>query len=222
MVKRIEAGIFGTNCYIYSEDNKNCIIIDPGGDEDRIISSIKELYLIPAGVVLTHGHFDHLAALGNLKSYYTDKNIDLKVCIHKSESKSVGHGCYDYHKNSLMKLGFADFDSVFKNMFDSFPDADFYVKEGDKIFSTGLKVIETPGHTEGCVCLYNNEERVLFSGDTLFNSGIGRTDLPGGNIDAIFKSIKTKLFVLPGPTLVYPGHGPETTIEKEKNSNPFF
>jgi hydroxyacylglutathione hydrolase len=222
MVNRIQAGIFGTNCYIYSEDNINCIIIDPGGDEELIISSIEELNLKPSGVALTHGHFDHLAALGKLKSYYDNKGIDLKVCIHKSDSSSVGPGCYEFHKSNLLKLGFANFDGVFKDMFDKFPNSDCYLKEGDKVFNTGLSVIETPGHTEGCVCFYNKEERILFSGDTLFNSGIGRTDLPGGNINSIFNSIKTKLFVLPESTIVYPGHGPETTIEREKNNNPFF
>ena len=222
MIMGITVGIFGTNCYIYSEDDKNCIIIDPGGDEDLIISQVEENNLIPAGIALTHGHLDHVASLGKLIAYYKNKGIDIKFVIHEKDSKSVGKDSNEYHKSGLVKLGFANFDSIFKDSFKSFPEADFFIKEGDNIFNMDLTVIETPGHTEGCVCLYSKSMRILFSGDTLFNSGVGRTDLPGGDIKSLFDSIKTKIFKLPDETRVYPGHGPDTTIGREKNSNPFF
>ena len=222
MIKEIVVGIFGTNCYLFSEDEKNCIIVDPGGDENLIISQIEELDLMPIGIALTHGHLDHVASIGKLKTYFSNKGIDIKIAIHKEDSKFVGEHSFEYHKSSFSSLGFNNFDSIFKDFFDSFPDADFFVKEDDNIFNMGLSVIETPGHTRGGVCFYSKSRGILFSGDTLFNAGIGRTDLPGGDIKTIFESIKTKLFLLPEDTRVFPGHGPETTIGKEKNSNPFF
>jgi glyoxylase-like metal-dependent hydrolase (beta-lactamase superfamily II) len=107
-------------------------------------------------------------------------------------------------------------------LFEATPEPDILLKEGDDVFKSGLKVIETPGHTLGSISLYCKKEAILFTGDTLFFEGIGRADLPGGNEKALVKSLREKLMVLPHETNVYPGHGPVTTLEREIKGNPYL
>ncbi len=225
MVKQIVVGVLQTNCYIYSSDSKptgECIVIDPGGDGGTIISHIDELGLSMMGIALTHGHFDHTSALGGLVRHFKYKQTAPKVAIHERDKKYLGKSSEKHHKRDLRNLGIAYSDDMADTFFESLPPADIMLKEGDRVLGTDLVVVNTPGHTEGGVCFYSSGDEVLFSGDTLFFGGIGRSDIPGGDELLLVKSIKEKLLVLPPETSVYPGHGPVTSIGREARTNPFL
>ncbi|MBN1412248.1 MAG: MBL fold metallo-hydrolase [Spirochaetales bacterium] len=221
MIKRVIVGIIGTNCYIFYNEKKNCIIIDPGGNETEIIADIKNLGLKPLAIVLTHGHFDHIAATGKLKEYYAGRGVNVSVAIHEADSMYLGENAGRINKSVVSLFGFEG-EKMFQRYFPRMPSADLFLKENDAVFDSGLMVLETPGHTKGGICLYSEKDGLLFSGDTLFCGGIGRSDLPGGNENLLVNSIKSKLLILPPETTVYPGHGPTTTISNEISSNPFI
>ena len=198
----IAVGNLSTNCYIvYDEILKKGIVIDPGDEGERIISLIKRLELDIFAIVFTHIHFDHILAYHEIK-----KEFPLaKTLLSENEIPSL----FDKSKSLLSFCPVA---------FDEISDYEG-VREGDYIEfgSERLKVIETPGHTEGCICLYC--EGVLFSGDTLFFGSVGRWDFPGGSYTREVSSIKEKLFILPIDTIVLPGHGGSTTIGYEIENN---
>jgi hydroxyacylglutathione hydrolase len=221
MVERVVVGAWKTNCYIFSSAKKECIIIDPGGDEVEIASRVDVLNMVPVGIALTHGHVDHVAALAKLQENYARRGYTLPVAINQADRRFLGTGGMETHRESLEVLGL-DQDSFFGVDPSELPKADVRLKEGDRVFSMDLVVIETPGHTPGGVCFYAEKEGVLFSGDTLFFDGVGRTDLPGGSDKKLRESIQKKIAVLPPETRVFPGHGPFTTVEREKRGNPFF
>ncbi len=221
MVERIIVGPLDTNCYIFSNSKKECIIIDPGGDEETIVSNINLLKMIPTGIVLTHGHFDHTASVGKLKRIYQKEDIDLHIAIHGADKDYLGKNAEKTNIKTLYNLGLNTDDDV-SLLFSDLPRADIILKEGDAIFDTGLVVLETPGHTGGGICLYSEKDGLVFSGDTLFFQSIGRADLPDSDEQKLLTSIRTKLLTLPPETRVFPGHGLHTTIEREMKGNPFI
>ena len=203
IIKRLVTGFFGTNCYIVgAESSRAGMLIDPGDDAKQILKSVKDLKLDIKFIILTHGHFDHIGALEKVK-----EGTGAQLAIHEGDA-------FFLEKRPLVTaFGF------------SYPDAphpDRLLQDGDKIDVDTLhfQVLHTPGHSPGSICLLG--EGVVFSGDTLFNFGIGRTDFTGGDYDQLMDSIHTKLMVLPDGTVVYPGHGPETTIGVERRGNPFL
>ena len=203
IVKRLEVGPFASNCYIIgSESNKEGVIIDPGADTKEILKNVNKLGLNIKFIVLTHGHIDHTGALKEIKDA-----TGAEVAIHADEAESL-------QDRSLA--------AMFGLSYSPPPPPDRLLQGGDSLDIGDLhfQVLHTPGHSPGCICLLG--EGVVFSGDTLFNYGIGRTDLPGGNYSQLMDSIHTKLMVLPDGTVVYPGHGPETTIGAERQGNPFL
>jgi glyoxylase-like metal-dependent hydrolase (beta-lactamase superfamily II) len=201
-------GAFETNCYVLraSETAKDCLIIDTGLEADELIGFLQLHKLNPVTVVLTHGHVDHIAGLVALRRRYPD----IKVYIHKLDAE--------------MLTGKNDNLSYMAGISFSSPPADFLLVEGDTIEQVNVKldVLHTPGHTPGGICLYSKDDGIVFVGDTLFADSVGRTDMPGGNGTQLIKSIKQKLCTLPDETIVYPGHGPQTTIGQEKKNNPFL
>lgn len=214
MVERIIVGELRTNCYFFSENNENCLIIDPGDESRKIISGIEMLNLVPVGIVFTHGHFDHTMASLPVLEYFRGKGFELKVAIHKADAEYLGDSAENENQKQLSVLE-PEIENFFKSMFSSIPKADIFLKHGDKVLNTSLEVIETPGHSPGSICLYSKKHGIIFTGDTLFFEGIGRSDLPGGNQIALLKNIKDKILTLPAETSVFPGHGPVTTIERE-------
>lgn len=197
-------GLMGVNCYILGSDNE-AIIIDPGSDADSIIKTLDENNITAKYIVLTHCHFDHIMAVEELM-----KKTGVKLIACQSE------------KENLLRS-----DINYTNRYSRKPvelTANLYVKENDVIKSGNFefRVIETPGHTSGCMCLYCESEKLLVSGDTLFCESVGRCDLATGNEAELIKSIKTKLFVLPDSVCVLPGHGENTTIGYEKANNPYI
>ena len=221
MVERVIVGPVFTNAYIYSEWKKECIVLDPGGDSQIIISRLSLINMKPRGIVLTHGHIDHSSAVEELQEHYHQKGIDLQVAIHAKDKKYLGPKSTNAHMASFDEedgSGHDGFDAAIQHM----PKADILLEEGDNIFESDLKVIHTPGHTQGSICIYSEAQEILFSGDTLLFEGIGRTDLPGSDTNAIIRNIREKVFVLPEATRIFPGHGPFTSIEREKKHNPFL
>jgi glyoxylase-like metal-dependent hydrolase (beta-lactamase superfamily II) len=217
MVERVIVGPVKTNCYIYSSSKKECIVIDPGWDENEIAARVDVLNMVPIGIALTHGHLDHVAALGRLKALYEERGYHLSVAVHTSDRKFLGPKAEEAHREYLEPL-----EGRLYGEFPELPKPDVKMKEGETVFTTDLVIIETPGHTAGSVCFYSVREGILFSGDTLFFEGVGRTDIHGGNEKKLLNSVKKKIMVLPPETRVFPGHGPFTTIEREKRGNPYI
>ncbi len=197
------------NTYLLYNTNKDCLIIDPGcyfPDENETLKAfITESGLNAKMLLNTHCHLDHV--FGNK---FVAETYGLNLQLHKDEKQLL-----DYAPTSGL---------MYNMPFDNYVGDYIYLKEGD-IITLGddeLKVIEAPGHSPGHICFYCEAQNFIISGDVLFNRSIGRTDLPGGNHQTLIKNIKEKLFVLPDETVVYSGHGAQTTIGEEKKHNPFF
>jgi glyoxylase-like metal-dependent hydrolase (beta-lactamase superfamily II) len=208
-IKRFALGPLFTNGYLISDHNGNAVFIDPAGETLIITGWIKENNLKLKAILLTHGHIDHIAGLEE-NSFSDTVNGD--IYINKADSNMV----LNPQKELVQMLGF-NFNGIssYKNM-----------EDGEELAFGDImvKVIATPGHTEGSVCLLIGERggrSALFSGDTLFAMSVGRTDLPGGDFSALERSL-TKLASLPSELVVYPGHGPSTTIFDEMRKNPFW
>ena len=203
-VNRLVVGPFATNCYIINhEGSKRCVIIDPGGDAARIKKTLTDSGLQTEAVLITHGHIDHLFALAEFSG---DNSVT--VIAHEDEKAMLAGVSVQSRMFGLEEL--------------PTPEISRWVHENDMIQVANLsfRVIHTPGHSPGGCCYLT--DGAVFVGDTLFDSSVGRTDLPGGNYDQLINSIKKKLFVLPDDTPVYPGHGDQTTIGREKKFNPFL
>jgi len=207
-INHLILGVYQTNCYILRADADavDCLIIDTGLETRPLERLLEENVLNPFAVILTHGHVDHIAALNDLREEYPD----MKVYIHQLDAEMLIGS-----EANLWIMAMKPF---------STDPPDFVVRDGDKIEAVGIKldVLHTPGHTPGGICLYSSNQAVVFSGDTLFADSIGRTDMPGGDMSQLVASIKNILFNLPENTIVYPGHGPSTTIGHEKANNPFL
>ena len=198
----IQVGTFEVNCSILSE-NGQAWIVDPGQEADRILDILKDQGLAPAGILLTHAHFDHIGAVPALQKAYPD----LKVYVHANDRQVIVHPM-----NQLPP----DYPPV------ACPKNLVTLATGTKIDGLAdLQILETPGHTPGGICYFFASEKLLLSGDTLFAGSVGRTDLPGGDMATLMDSLK-KLMSLPDDTTVIPGHGSFTTIAAEKRGNPFL
>lgn len=207
-IKVFEFNPFMENTYVLYDETGECVIVDPGcytAEERQTLSGfIASENLIPVALVNTHTHVDHI--LGNNFIYNT---YQLKPLIHKAGEiflkSAPGHA------------------SIFGIEAEEMVLPEKYIDEGDEIRfgNSKLEVIYTPGHANGSVCLISHPDKFVLSGDVLFQGSIGRTDLPSGNFDLLAESIQQKIYTLPGDYTVYPGHGPETSVEEERNHNPF-
>ena len=200
-----------TNCYVViNEENKECFIIDPGASAKQLAERIRKDGFTPVAVLLTHGHFDHAGAAEELA-----KEFDVKVYAHEAEKDTLQNP----QKNVSWMVGASE----------SY-HADVFLKDEEVITLAGfeIKVLHTPGHTEGGCCYYVSSEDVVFTGDTLFAQSVGRTDFPGGSMSQIVRSINEKLMTLnkagnlETDIMVYPGHNDPTTIETERINNPYL
>ena len=200
-----------TNCYVViNEENKECLIIDPGASAKQLAELIRRDELTPVAVLLTHGHFDHAGAAEDLA-----KEFDIKIYAHEAERDTLGNP----QKNVSWMVGESE----------SYR-ADVFLKDEEVITLAGfdIKVLHTPGHTEGGCCYYVADEDVVFTGDTLFAQSVGRTDFPGGSMSQIVRSVQDKLLSLneagnlETDIMVYPGHNDPTTIETERMNNPYL
>lgn len=223
-IKRMFVGRLESCCYIVNTDrSSDCILIDPGGDADDIVAYCNGKGLKPALLINTHGHGDHIGANRELKGVYPE----LQIHVHVDDGPMLTN---EYLNLSL--LGGKRYTS---------PPADHLLRDDDRILFDDIKlsVIHVPGHTPGGICLlchhssctddvttFNGEDgrlggSVVFTGDSLFNGGIGRTDLPKGDFELLVGAIRGRLLALHGDTMVCPGHGETTTIARERETNPF-
>jgi len=206
-INNLVVGPVATNCWIYEYSGK-AAVIDPGDEAERIIAAIKKTSLSPEYILLTHGHFDHICAVKQLLDAYEGS---VKLAIHSLDSQYLGPGSRDVHDKSIKAaMGGSSFLDAFWN---ETPPADILLSEGSVIGP--FTVLHVPGHSPGSCAFWDKKNKVLFSGDTLFAGGCGRTDLPGGNEKQIFESLK-RLCKMDGDTVVYPGHGDITNICRER------
>lgn len=197
-IKRFTLGPVQSNCYVIDLNNQ-AMVIDPGYESDILIKYLKQENLDLKIIYITHGHFDHIGGVNQLKAFYPNATV---------------YAPY-------LDLELLDPDFMIQNV--AKVHVDFYMKEEsfkELIFQNMVfKVLYTPGHSKGSTALYC--DKILFSGDTLFRGSVGRTDFYLGDFEALEQSIKTKFYTLPEDTTVYPGHGFQTTILQEKHTNPF-
>lgn len=210
-VKVFICNMFQENCYVVSDEDNNCIIIDCGAlyqdEQDKIIDYIRQNNLRPAHLLCTHGHLDHV--FGNITIY---EEFGLKPSVSSKDSRLL-------ENISGQVKGFLNVDYNMPTV----PTGRF-IDNGEDITMGAhtFKVMETPGHSKGSVIFYNKEDNIAFSGDTLFRMSIGRTDLEGGDYKEIQSSIKKMMEELPENMKVYPGHGPATTLREERLMNPYI
>lgn len=206
IVKMLVVGPFASNCYVVgSSSTKEGMIIDPGAEPESILRTVQQEGLSISLIVATHAHMDHVDALQAVK-----ERTNAQFALHEAEKELLSGG----GMRMMQSLGLSPYQST--------PEPDRLLKDGDRIDVGDLhfEVLHTPGHSPGGICLSGHG--VVFSGDALFNFGIGRTDFPGGSYERLMKGIHEKLMVLPDDTIVYPGHGPATTIGDERRGNPFL
>ncbi len=197
---------FEVNCYLcWDQETGDGVIVDPGGNESDIVNSIRRHKIVPKGILLTHGHADHIAAVEPIRAEF---NIPLYAG--KAELELLQHP----HANLSSVLG----DPLVIRT------PEYLVTDEEVILIGSLRflVMTTPGHTPGGVCFLDESDGLLFCGDTLFAGSIGRTDLPGGDTQTLLDSIRSKILALPDAIVCYPGHGPRTTVGAERSSNPFL
>ncbi len=209
MIKTFYFNDLRTCCYILWDDTKECAIVDPGcisdSERNRLVKFIEENELQPKMIINTHGHFDHI--MGNV---FVGNQWNIPTYLNKEDLPL-------FSRTSA-------YCEMFGYKIDQPSDEVVDLSDGDmiNIGNICLKVIHTPGHTLGGVVLYNAEENYVLTGDSIFEGSIGRTDLPGGDYDTLMDSIENKIISLPSETIIYPGHGPSTTVGKEVGTNPFL
>lgn len=210
MIRSVVLGPVQTNVYFIINDvTKECVIADPADSPEVIIRLIKENGLIPAAIILTHGHYDHIAGIAGLLEGLRD---EVKLPIYAAETEKgllsdveLNHSLMSYGRGITV-------------------EADVFLKDGEEFEAAGIRFrcIHTPGHTEGSCCYLIEDMKALISGDTLFEGSIGRTDLPTGSMSVMRQTLTDKIMPLEDDITVYPGHGGITTIGDEKKWNPFL
>ncbi len=212
-IKKIVLGPVGTNCYIFqNEDSKEAVIFDPGDRGDKVYEYLSEKEYSPSAVILTHGHFDHITGVPELLRISKDNGFSPLLYASEDEKELLKDPVLNCSGTAMSYDGGVSL------------NADVWLKDGEMLEIAGLKIkcIKTPGHTEGSMSFYMEENRMLVCGDTVFEGSVGRTDLPTGSDAELQRSISEKIMKLPEFTYILPGHGPETTIRDEMQYNPWF
>ncbi|OVE77822.1 hypothetical protein BVX99_01615 [bacterium F16] len=200
-IRTIPTGDFQENCYFFEYKPEACFVIDPGCDADYLISELNDAHLDPCAILLTHAHFDHISAVKSLV-----ETFDIPVYLHPADRPlyESALNCfppsYPHHERPETKP----------------------LEALKTIDGVEINILYTPGHTQGGCCILFPAEKVMFTGDTLFQMSIGRTDLPGGNHDQLMQSIHGELLNLNPDIAIFPGHGPSSTIGFEKQNNPYL
>ena len=205
-IERFVLGDWMTNCYVLSSGEGRCWIVDAGFDPEPMIAFVQEQGLEPVRVVLTHAHVDHIAGLGEVRRVWPD----LPILIHEAEQDFLG--------DAALNLSIVLAQPVVA------PEPTDTLTHGQRLEldSLSFEVRHTPGHSPGGICLYQADHETALVGDTLFAGSIGRHDFPTSDGQTLLRSIREQLLTLPEPTRVLPGHGPQTSIGREKASNPYL
>lgn len=200
---------FQVNTFILSDDTRECLIIDPGcftvEEKNRLLEYCSNNKLKPVKIINTHCHIDHI-----LGSAFIFKNYNIPTAAHKDEQ--------------FLLNGVVEYGQMFGFIVERPPDINEYITDNSivKFGQSELKIMHVPGHSKGSIALYSPDQKFIISGDVLFYGSIGRTDLPGGDYNTLINSINSKILTLPADVVVYPGHGPSTTVKTETESNPFL
>ncbi len=208
-IKNFYFNDFRECCSVIWDESGECVIVDPGcgtdSEKERLYGFIGEKGLNPVKILLTHGHFDHVLGLTDCSKKY-----GVPVYMHPADKEILKIDDF-FTRTYGFRMPVIDVDTT-------------DIADGDiiRFGNTEFEVIHTPGHTPGCVCYYDEKDRILLSGDTLFAGSIGRTDHPGGDYDRLMESIFSRLMCLDGDIAVIPGHGPKTSIADERTKNPFL
>jgi hydroxyacylglutathione hydrolase len=205
IVETLQLGPVGTNCFIVGDDaTGEAAVIDPGGEAPRVLAALERLRLHPVAVIATHAHFDHIGAVRDL---VRAAGVPFLAGEHELPVLDVAAD------RALVLFGIA---------IPPPPSPDRLLRAGDEVVVGGLTftVAHTPGHSPGHICLFG--DRAAFVGDVVFQDGIGRTDLPGGDLETLLRSIEAHILPLPDETVLYNGHGPATTVGRERRANPFL
>ena len=200
----LTVGMVQTNCYLVNaEGSRECVVIDPGDEAEKIYRYIQKQDLVCKGILLTHGHFDHIIGVAQLASLTGAKTY-----------------AYEGERELMMDAGMNGGSMIGVSVA---IEPEILLRDNQTLEIAGLelKVIHTPGHTSGGCCYYSEKDKCLFSGDTIFMESIGRTDFPTGNGRQLLESVREKVLTLPEDVQIYPGHGPETTVGYEKQNNPY-
>lgn len=200
-------GPIQTNCYLVEDEKKNCLLFDPGDDGEFLLSELRKRSLKPVAILLTHAHFDHIGAVETIRQAY-----DIPVYLHVAEKKWLGRP----DLNGSAKY------AVFPDVVCQAADV---LLDDEKMLQVGpftMEIRHCPGHSPGSVCYIFEDDGFAIVGDTLFQGGVGRTDLPGGNTETLLASIHNNLLTLDDNIIIYSGHGPATTPGQEKDQNPFL
>lgn len=218
MIERIVTGPLHNNAYIVSTGKKECILIDPGPDPEIVLARLELLNMTPRAILFTHGHLDHISASRAIQEAYADRKIEMQVGVHAMDMKYFSDNAREVHAASFAPYGPRATDA-FESMYTAPPQVDFTYAVSESVLDLDLVVIHTPGHTAGSVSFFSEERSAVFTGDTLVFTAIGKTDLEDSDESDLLESIKTKLFVLPPETRIFPGHGPVSSIERELQNN---
>ncbi|MFU8688733.1 MBL fold metallo-hydrolase [Rossellomorea sp. FS2] len=205
--KQIPLGPLQTNCYVFWNDEKDCLIFDTGGNADTLIRWLEKEGLTPVAILLTHAHFDHIGAVDDVRDRF-----GIPVYVHEKEAQWL----IDPSLNGSVLFMMEDKISA--------RAADYILTDEQSLVigSFHLNLFHTPGHSPGSISYYMRDAQIVVAGDTLFMGSIGRSDLPGGDPQQLLASIHDHLLTLPEETIVLPGHGPETSIGHEMDGNPFL
>ncbi|HET7838256.1 MAG TPA: MBL fold metallo-hydrolase [Rectinemataceae bacterium] len=210
MVERLKVGPIGENAYVIL-GSRDCILVDPGDEAQRILAFLDSRDLVPSHIVLTHGHLDHTAAIPELLAVWAERGFGPLLAAHSLDADYFGESGEEKNRDlfaAIRAIGY------FRSYWKAMKGIDLLLEDGATLPVGGFRVIHTPGHTRGSICLYGQAERILISGDTLFESGVGRTDGPDASQAELEKSL-ARLALLPPETVVLPGHGEATTIGRE-------
>jgi glyoxylase-like metal-dependent hydrolase (beta-lactamase superfamily II) len=204
VLARLTVGPFAENCYIIGSPPA-VAVVDPGAESQRIIAKVESEGWKPEAILLTHGHLDHIAHAAPVAEHF---GIGLTV-----HPKDLPYLRSEQMPEYAEMIGYRPP-----------PEPERFFEDGQTVEVAGLslEVLHTPGHTPGHVSLVHEESRSILVGDVIFNRGVGRVDLPGGDPAALERSIRDVLFALEGDYILYPGHGPETSLDEEREQNPFF